>query len=311
MGSRSPLGEVGEIGLRGPQVMKGYWNRPEETAHVFTADGWLRTGDMGVMDDRGSIRITDRKKDMIVVSGFKVFPNEIEDVLTMHPGVLEAAAIGVRDERSGEAVKVVVVRKDPALTEGDLLAHCRQHLTGYKMPRIVEFRSEPLPKTNIGKILRRELRDDGAAASAAPARGRSRIARGEADRARTAPVACMLRDGREVTLRAIGPADAPEIAQAFERLYGRVALLPLHAAQAAARSRGARPRRSPATGARLRVRGHDPGGRRHRHRRRRAVRARRGRRPLDLRVRDHRGRGLARLGPRHAAARQPGAPRPA
>jgi len=163
------LGEVGEIGLRGPQVMKGYWNRPEESAHVFTADGWLRTGDMGVMDDRGSIRITDRKKDMIVVSGFKVFPNEIEDVLTMHPGVLEAAAIGVRDDRSGEAVKVVVVRKDPALTEGDLLAHCRQHLTGYKMPRIFEFRSEPLPKTNIGKILRRELRDSGAAASAAPA----------------------------------------------------------------------------------------------------------------------------------------------
>ena len=154
-----PLGEVGEISLRGPQVMKGYWNRPEESAHVFTVDGWLRTGDMGVMDDRGSIRITDRKKDMIVVSGFKVFPNEIEDVLTAHPGVLEAAAIGVRDDRSGEAVKVVVVRKDPALTEADLLAHCRQHLTGYKMPRIFEFRNEPLPKTNIGKILRRELRD--------------------------------------------------------------------------------------------------------------------------------------------------------
>jgi long-chain acyl-CoA synthetase len=163
------LGEVGEICLRGPQVMKGYWNRPEESAHVFTADGWLRTGDMGVMDDRGSIRITDRKKDMIVVSGFKVFPNEIEDVLTSHAGVLEAAAIGVPDDRSGETVKVVVVRKDPALTEADLLAHCRQHLTGYKMPRKVEFRDEPLLKTNIGKILRRELRDSGAAASAAPA----------------------------------------------------------------------------------------------------------------------------------------------
>ena len=148
-------GDVGEICLRGPQVMKGYWNRPEESAHVFTDDGWLRTGDMGVIDGRGSIRITDRKKDMIVVSGFKVFPNEIEDVLTMHPGVLEAAAIGVHDERSGEAVKVVVVRKDPALTEGEVLAHCKQHLTGYKMPRIVEFRSDPLPKTNIGKILRR------------------------------------------------------------------------------------------------------------------------------------------------------------
>jgi long-chain acyl-CoA synthetase len=164
-----PLGEVGEIGLRGPQVMKGYWNRPEESAQVFTADGWLRTGDMGVMDDAGGIRITDRKKDMIIVSGFKVFPNEIEDVLTAHPGVLEAAAIGVRDDRSGEAVKVVVVRKDPALTEADLLAHCRQHLTGYKMPRIVEFRDAPLPKTNIGKILRRELRDSGAATSTAPA----------------------------------------------------------------------------------------------------------------------------------------------
>jgi long-chain acyl-CoA synthetase len=164
-----PLGEVGEIGLRGPQVMKGYWNRPDESAQVFTADGWLRTGDMGVMDDAGGIRITDRKKDMIIVSGFKVFPNEIEDVLTAHPGVLEAAAIGVRDDRSGEAVKVVVVRKDPALTEADLLAHCRQHLTGYKMPRIVEFRDAPLPKTNIGKILRRELRDSGAAASTAPA----------------------------------------------------------------------------------------------------------------------------------------------
>jgi long-chain acyl-CoA synthetase len=161
-----PLGEVGEIGLRGPQVMKGYWNRPEESAQVFTADGWLRTGDMGVMDDSGGIRITDRKKDMIIVSGFKVFPNEIEDVLTAHPGVLEAAAIGVRDDRSGEAVKVVVVRKDPALTEADLLAHCRKHLTGYKMPRVVEFRDAPLPKTNIGKILRRELRDGGAAAGA-------------------------------------------------------------------------------------------------------------------------------------------------
>jgi long-chain acyl-CoA synthetase len=152
------MGQVGEICLRGPQVMKGYWNRPEETAKVFTPDGWLRTGDMGLMDERGGIRITDRKKDMIVVSGFKVFPNEIEDVLTMHPGVLEAGAIGVPDERSGEAVKVVVVRQDPALTAEDLLAHCKQHLTGYKMPRIVEFRNDPLPKTNIGKILRRELR---------------------------------------------------------------------------------------------------------------------------------------------------------
>ena len=162
-GSPLGLGEVGEICLRGPQVMQGYWNHPEETAQVRTAQGWLRTGDMGVMDGRGSIRITDRKKDMIVVSGFKVFPNEIEDVLTLHPGVLEAAAVGVREERSGEAVKVVIVRSDPDLTEADVLAHCKQHLTGYKMPRVVAFRSEPLPKTNIGKILRRELRDSAAA----------------------------------------------------------------------------------------------------------------------------------------------------
>ena len=165
-GAPVALGEVGEICLRGPQVMQGYWNHPEETAKAFTADGWLRTGDMGVMDERGSIRITDRKKDMIVVSGFKVFPNEIEDVLTMHPGVLEAAAIGVRDERSGEAVKVVIVPITPGLTEAEVLAHCKLHLTGYKMPRVVEFRSEPLPKTNIGKILRRELRN-GAVATAA------------------------------------------------------------------------------------------------------------------------------------------------
>lgn len=159
-------GQVGEICLRGPQIMEGYWNRPEETAKVFTADGWLRTGDMGLMDDRGGIRITDRKKDMIIVSGFKVFPNEIEDVLTLHPGVLEAAAIGVPSAHSGESVKVVVVRTDPALTEADVLAHCRQHLTGYKVPRFVEFRNEPLPKSNIGKILRRELRQ--AATPAAP-----------------------------------------------------------------------------------------------------------------------------------------------
>jgi long-chain acyl-CoA synthetase len=167
-GAPVALGQVGEICLRGPQVMKGYWKRPEETAKVVTDDGWLRTGDMGVMDERGSIRITDRKKDMIVVSGFKVFPNEVEDVLTMHPGVLEAGAIGVPDERSGESVKVVVVRKDPALTESELIAHCKRHLTGYKMPRILEFRSEPLPKTNIGKILRRELRGSHAAVERKP-----------------------------------------------------------------------------------------------------------------------------------------------
>jgi len=153
------IGEVGEICVRGPQVMPGYWNRPDETEKVFTRDGWFRTGDLGYMDEGGYFKITDRKKDIIVVSGFKVFPNQIEDVVALHPGVTEAAAIGVPDERSGEAVKVVVVRKDPALTEQALLEHCRQHLTGYKMPKIVEFRSEPLPKSNIGKILRRQLRE--------------------------------------------------------------------------------------------------------------------------------------------------------
>jgi len=157
-GERVPLGEVGEICIRGPQVMRGYWNRPDETAKVFTADGWLRSGDMGVMDGNGSVKITDRKKDMIIVSGFNVYPNEIEDVVMLHPGVLETAAIGAPDEKSGEVVKIVVVRKDPGLAEQDLLAHCRKHLTGYKVPKLVEFRAEPLPKTNIGKILRRELR---------------------------------------------------------------------------------------------------------------------------------------------------------
>jgi len=160
------LGQVGEICLHGPQVMKGYWNQPEETSKVLMPGGWLRTGDMGLMDEQGSFRITDRKKDMIVVSGFKVFPNEIEDVLTMHPDVLEAAAIGVQDDRSGEVVKVVIVPNVPTLTEADVLAHCKRHLTGYKVPRMIEFRSEPLPKSNIGKILRRELRDAGAASSA-------------------------------------------------------------------------------------------------------------------------------------------------
>ena len=152
------VGEVGEICLRGPQVMAGYWMQPEETAKVFTPGGWLRTGDMGFMDERGYFKITDRKKDMIVVSGFKVFPNQIEDVVVMHPGVAEAAAIAAPDERSGEVVKIVVVKKDPALTEEELMAHCRKHLTGYKVPKIIEFRDEPLPKTAIGKILRRQLR---------------------------------------------------------------------------------------------------------------------------------------------------------
>ncbi|MGZ5891616.1 MAG: AMP-binding protein [Caldimonas sp.] len=165
-GEELALGEVGEICVRGPQVMPGYWNRPDETEKVFTGDGWLRTGDMGLVDDQGYFRITDRKKDMIVVSGFKVFPNQIEDVVALHPGVAEVAAVGEPDERSGEVVKIVVVKKDPALTEEALLEHCRQHLTGYKMPKVVEFRSEPLPKSNIGKILRRQLRGRPAPAAA-------------------------------------------------------------------------------------------------------------------------------------------------
>ncbi|GAA0511578.1 long-chain-fatty-acid--CoA ligase [Pigmentiphaga daeguensis] len=156
-GAALPIGERGEIALRGPQVMPGYWNMPDETARVMTADGFFKTGDIGIMDERGYIRIVDRKKDMILVSGFNVYPNEVEAVVSQHPGVLECAAIGVPDEHSGEAVKVVVVKRDPALTEQDLKAFCRDRLTGYKRPRYVEFRSE-LPKTNVGKILRRELR---------------------------------------------------------------------------------------------------------------------------------------------------------
>jgi long-chain acyl-CoA synthetase len=151
------LGEVGELCIKGPQVMAGYWNRPDETEKVMTADGFLRTGDIARVDERGFVTIVDRKKDMINVSGFNVYPNEIEDVAIGHPGVLEAGAVGVPDARTGEAVKLVVVRKDPALTEAALIAYCRQHLTGYKTPRQVEFR-DVLPKTNIGKILRRELR---------------------------------------------------------------------------------------------------------------------------------------------------------
>ena len=157
-GRELPIYEVGEIGVRGPQVMSGYWNRPDETARVFTNEGWLRTGDMGFVDERGYFTLTDRKKDMIIVSGFKVFPNQIEAVVAMHPGVAEVAAVGVTDPRSGEVVKIVVVKADPALTEQVLLAYCRQQLTGYKMPKIIEFRAEPLPKTTLGKILRRQLR---------------------------------------------------------------------------------------------------------------------------------------------------------
>ena len=152
------IGEAGEICVRGPQVMRGYWNRPEETAQVMTADGYLRTGDIGVMDERCYTRIVDRKKDMILVSGFNVYPNEIEDVVAHHPGVLEVAAVGVPNEKTGEAVKLVVVKKDPALTAETLIEYCRQNLTAYKVPHLVEFRTE-LPKTNVGKILRRLLRE--------------------------------------------------------------------------------------------------------------------------------------------------------
>lgn len=156
-GNHLPVGEVGELCVRGPQVMKGYWNRPDETEKVLGEDGWFRTGDMGRMDEQGYCYIVDRKKDMINVSGFNVYPNEIEDVLAMHPGILEAGVVGVPDERSGETVKAVVVRKDASLTEKDVIAHCRENLTGYKIPHVVEFRDE-LPKSNVGKILRRELR---------------------------------------------------------------------------------------------------------------------------------------------------------
>jgi long-chain acyl-CoA synthetase len=153
-----PLGEPGEIAIRGPQVMAGYWQRPDETAKVMTEDGYFKSGDVGVMDERGYIRIVDRKKDMIIVSGFNVYPNEVEGVIAMHPGVAECAAIGIPDERCGEVVKVFVVRREPGLTEDELMEWCKQQLTGYKKPRYIEFRAE-LPRSNVGKILRRELRD--------------------------------------------------------------------------------------------------------------------------------------------------------
>lgn len=151
------IGEVGEICVRGPQVMRGYWNRPDETAKVMTADGFLRTGDIGYVDAQGYTRIVDRKKDMILVSGFNVYPNEVEEVVAHHPGVLEVAAVGVPDDKSGEAVKVVLVKKDPNLTAAAVIEYCRQNMTAYKVPRHVEFRAE-LPKSNVGKILRRLLR---------------------------------------------------------------------------------------------------------------------------------------------------------
>jgi long-chain acyl-CoA synthetase len=156
-GNDLPLGEVGEICIRGPQVMAGYWNRPDETEKAMTADGYFRSGDMGFMDETGRTKIVDRKKDMILVSGFNVYPNEVEEVAASHPGIIEAAAIGVPDDKSGEAVKLFVVRKDESVTEAVVKAHCAENLTNYKRPRFIEFREE-LPKTNVGKILRRELR---------------------------------------------------------------------------------------------------------------------------------------------------------
>jgi long-chain acyl-CoA synthetase len=158
-GNELPFGQAGEIGVRGPQVMAGYWKRDDETAKVMTADGFLKTGDVGIMDERGYTRIVDRKKDMILVSGFNVYPNEIEGVVAAHPGVLEVACVGVPDQHSGEAVKLYVVRKDPNLTVQELVDYCKEQLTGYKRPKYIEFR-DALPKTNVGKILRRELRDE-------------------------------------------------------------------------------------------------------------------------------------------------------
>ncbi|MHC2254156.1 long-chain acyl-CoA synthetase [Bradyrhizobium embrapense] len=163
-GNELPLGQAGEICAKGPQVMAGYWNRPDETARVMTADGYFRTGDIGVMDERGYTKIVDRKKDMILVSGFNVYPNEIEEVLASHPGVLECAVIGVPDAKSGEAVKAFVVKKDPNLTAEDIIKFSATQLTAYKVPKQIEFRTD-LPKTNVGKILRRELRDEKKAAA--------------------------------------------------------------------------------------------------------------------------------------------------
>jgi long-chain acyl-CoA synthetase len=152
------VGQPGEIAIKGPQVMAGYWQRPDETAKVMTADGYFKSGDVGTVDARGFFKIVDRKKDMILVSGFNVYPNEVEEVASACPGVLECAAIGVPDEKTGETVKLVVVKKDPALTAEQIMAYCRENMTAYKQPRVIEFRAE-LPKTPVGKILRRELRD--------------------------------------------------------------------------------------------------------------------------------------------------------
>jgi long-chain acyl-CoA synthetase len=158
-GNEVPVGQAGEIAIKGPQVMAGYWQRPDETAKVMTADGYFKTGDVGIMDERGYFKIVDRKKDMILCAGFNVYPNEVEDVVAQLPGVLECAVVGIPDEKAGEAIKLVIVKKDPSLTEEQVRAHCRANLTGYKQPKVIEFRTD-LPKTPVGKILRRELRDN-------------------------------------------------------------------------------------------------------------------------------------------------------
>ena len=157
-GKEVPAGQSGEIAIKGPQVMAGYWQRPDETAKVMTPDGYFKTGDIGIVDDKGFFKIVDRKKDMILVSGFNVFPTELEDIVGQIPGVMECACVGVPDAKSGEAVKLVIVKKDPSLSEADVRAFCKENLTGYKQPKVIEFRAE-LPKTPVGKILRRELRD--------------------------------------------------------------------------------------------------------------------------------------------------------
>jgi acyl-CoA synthetase (AMP-forming)/AMP-acid ligase II len=158
-GNSLPLGQSGEICIKGPNVMTGYYQQPEETAKAFTSDGFMRTGDIGIMDEKGFTQIVDRKKDMILVSGFNVFPNELENVISLCPGVVECAAVGIPDEKQGEAIKVFVVRSDVTLTEDDISSYCRDNLTGYKQPKYIEFRDE-LPKTNVGKVLRRELRSN-------------------------------------------------------------------------------------------------------------------------------------------------------
>jgi long-chain acyl-CoA synthetase len=165
-GNELPSGEAGELWIRGPQVMLGYWQRPEATAEVLTTDGWLKTGDIGVIDEDGFLKLVDRKKDMILVSGFNVYPNDVEDAVMRHPGIRECVAVGVPDERKGEAIKLYVSLHDRNLTEAEIIAHCREQLTGYKVPSFVEIR-EDLPKSTVGKLLRRVLRDEARAQAGA------------------------------------------------------------------------------------------------------------------------------------------------